>query len=451
MIERSTLTSGVRVVTESVPDARSLAVGVYVGVGGRDEPDLLAGASHFLEHLLFKGTPTRSARELAEAIDATGGDMNAYTSREHTAFYARVPAAHGPMAVRILAEVLGEPALRPDEVDAEREVILEELAAAEDSPEDVVHTRLADALFPGHPLGREVLGTEATIEALSRDEIAGFHGEWYRPANLVVAAAGRTTHQEVLDLLDGFNGAGDGGAVPERSAPVADPEPLVVVRHPVEQAHLTFGWRGLAQDDPDRWALAVANYALGGGTASRLFQEVREERGLAYTVYSSVSMNVDCGALTAYAATSPAKVPEVVEITERIVAELVDGRHHRPGAHPRPRLPRGLPRAGPGGHGLPHGPHRPQRAGPRRGPHARRAPRQAPRRHPRRRRPRAAPRPRRSAHPGGRRPLRRPPRLSSPTGYGSVHGVHGQAAADGQGIVREGQGEARRRPGRPDG
>ena len=325
MIERSALPSGVRVVTESVPDARSLAVGVYVGVGGRDEPDLLAGASHFLEHLLFKGTPTRSARELAEAIDATGGDMNAYTSREHTAFYARVPAAHGPMAVRVLADVLADPALRPDEVDAEREVILEELAAAEDSPEDVVHTRLADALFPGHPLGREVLGTEATIEALSRDEIAGFHGEWYRPANLVVAAAGRTTHQEVLDLLEGFNGAGDGGAVPERSAPVADPEPLVVVRHPVEQAHLTFGWRGLSQDDPDRWALAVANYALGGGTASRLFQEVREERGLAYTVYSSVSMNVDCGALTAYAATSPAKVPEVVEIAERIVAELVDG------------------------------------------------------------------------------------------------------------------------------
>jgi predicted Zn-dependent peptidase len=313
------------VVTESVPDARSLAVGVYVGVGGRDEPDLLAGASHFLEHLLFKGTPTRSARELAEAIDATGGDMNAYTSREHTAFYARVPAAHGPMAVRVLAEVLADPALRTDEVDAEREVILEELAAAEDSPEDVVHTRLADALFPGHPLGREVLGTEATIEALSRDEIAGFHGEWYRPANLVVAAAGRTSHQEVLDLLDGFRGAGDGGAVPERAAPVVDPEPLVVVRHPVEQAHLTFGWRGLAQDDPDRWALAVANYALGGGTASRLFQEVREERGLAYTVYSSVSMNVDCGALTAYAATSPAKVPEVVEIAERIVAELVDG------------------------------------------------------------------------------------------------------------------------------
>jgi predicted Zn-dependent peptidase len=187
-----------------------------------------------------------------------------------------------------------------------------------------VHTRLADALFPGHPLGREVLGTEATIEALSRDQIADFHGQWYRPANLVVAAAGRLTHDDVVARLDGFAGAGDGGAAPRRSAPIADPEPLVVVRHPVEQAHVTFGWRALAQDDPDRWALAVANYALGGGTASRLFQEVREERGLAYTVYSSVSMNVDCGALTVYAATSPAKLPEVVEITERIVAELAD-------------------------------------------------------------------------------------------------------------------------------
>jgi predicted Zn-dependent peptidase len=323
LIQRSTLPSGVRVVTESVPEARSASVGVYVGVGGRDEPDPLAGASHFLEHLLFKGTATRSARELAEAIDATGGDMNAYTSREHTAFYARVPAAHGAMALDVLADVLARPALRPDEVEAEREVILEELAAAEDSPEDVVHTRLAEALFPRHPLGREVLGTEATIEALRRDEIAEFHGHWYRPANLVVAAAGRLSHDDVVARLDGFAGAGDGGAAPHRTAPTADPEPLVVVRHPIEQAHLTFGWRGVHQDDPDRWALAVANYVLGGGTASRLFQEVREERGLAYTVYSAVSTNVDCGAVTAYAATSPAKVPEVVEIAERIVAELV--------------------------------------------------------------------------------------------------------------------------------
>jgi predicted Zn-dependent peptidase len=313
----------VRVVTERMPDARSVTVGAYVGVGGRDEADEVAGASHFLEHLLFKGTAEQSARQLAEAIDATGGEMNAYTSREHTSFYARVPAAHREMAIGTLASVLSEPALRAEEVDAEREVILEELAAADDNPEDVVHMRLAESLFPGHPLGREVLGTEASIEGMSRDDIAGFHGEWYRPANLVVAAAGAVDHDDVCATLDGFAGAGPGGTAPQRAAPPGELVPEVIVRHPVEQAHLVLGWRTLDQDDPDRWPLAFANYALGGGTASRLFQEVREERGLAYTVFSSVSLNVDSGALTIYAATSPAKLPEVLAVIDDVVASLV--------------------------------------------------------------------------------------------------------------------------------
>jgi predicted Zn-dependent peptidase len=324
LIQRSTLPSGVRVVTERMPGSRSVAVGAYVGVGGRDEDADLAGASHFLEHLLFKGTPTRSARELAEAIDATGGEMNAYTSREHTSFYARVPAGHGRMAVETLAEVLSDPALRHDEVEAEREVILEELAAAEDNPEDVAHTRLAEALFPDHPLGREVLGTEGSIEAMTRDEIASFHTRWYRPRNLVIAAAGAVDHDEVRALLDGFTGTGEGGEVPARRAPNAALVDRIVVRHPVEQAHLALGWRCLDQDDPDRWALAFANYVLGGGTASRLFQQVREERGLAYTVFSSVALNVDSGALTVYAATSPAKVSEVLAIVDAIVGDLVE-------------------------------------------------------------------------------------------------------------------------------
>jgi predicted Zn-dependent peptidase len=323
LIQRSTLPSGVRVVTESMPEARSVAVGAFVGVGGRDESDAQAGASHFLEHLLFKGTATRSARELAEAIDATGGEMNAYTAREHTSFYARVPAGHAPMAITTLAQVLTEPALRPDEIDAEREVILEELAAAEDNPEDVVHMRLAEALFPDHPLGREVLGSETSIEAMPRDVIAAFHGSWYRPANLVIAAAGALDHDAVLSLLDGFTGAGPGGERPQRTAPAAPPRAEVVERLPVEQAHLALGWRSIHQDDPDRWALALGNYVLGGGTASRLFQEIREQRGLAYTVYSSVSQHADAGSLTVYAGTSPSKVEEVLDIVERIVAELV--------------------------------------------------------------------------------------------------------------------------------
>jgi predicted Zn-dependent peptidase len=323
LIRRSTLPSGVRLVTERMPEARSVAVGAYVGVGGRDEPAEVAGASHFLEHLLFKGTVARSARDLAEAIDATGGEMNAYTSREHTSFYARVPATHGPMAITTLAEVLAEPAIRPGEVEAEREVILEELAAAEDNPEDVAHTRLAEAVFPDHPLGREVLGTEASIDAMARDEIAAFHHHWYRPTNLVLAVAGAIDHDEVASLLDDFAGAGPGGELPVREAPTAPPVAEVVVRHPVEQAHLALGWRSLAHDDPDRWALALANYVLGGGTASRLFQEVREDRGLAYSVFSSIAMNADSGSLTVYAATSPSKIGEVLAIIDGIVEQLL--------------------------------------------------------------------------------------------------------------------------------
>ena len=305
-----------------MPEARSAAIGVYVGVGGRDEADDVAGASHFLEHLLFKGTATRSARDIAERIDATGGDMNAYTSREHTAFYARVPARDRAETMDLLLDVLAQPALRPNEVEAERDVILEELSAAEDNPEDVVHMRLAEALYPAHPLGREVLGTEASIEAMTRDDIAAFHDVWYRPANLVVAVAGDVEHEQCLAALDGFEGAGPGGERPSRLPPEATPVPELVERLPVDQAHLALGWWTISHDDPDRYPLAYANYVLGGGTASRLFQKVREERGLAYAVFSAVSLNVDRGSMTVYAATSPSKLAEVLAIVEEQVAAL---------------------------------------------------------------------------------------------------------------------------------
>ena len=323
LIRQTELPSGVRLVTERMPGALSAAVGAYVGVGGRDEDDSVAGASHFLEHLLFKGTATRSARQIAELIDATGGDMNAYTSREHTAFYARVPARDRDLAVDVLAEVLSEPALRPSEVDAEREVILEELAAAEDNPEDVAHMRLAASMYPDHPLGREVLGTEDSIEAMRRDDIVAFHERWYRPANLVVAAAGDVDHDDLAARLADFGGAAPGGETPVRAAPSGTVVPTVVERHSVEQAHLCLGWHGPGHSDDDRYALAFVNHVLGGGTSSRLFQEIREERGLAYTVFSSVSLNVDGGALTVYAATSPAKLPEVLAIVDAEVDALV--------------------------------------------------------------------------------------------------------------------------------
>jgi predicted Zn-dependent peptidase len=323
-IEKSVLASGVRVVTEQMPDARSVTVGFWIGVGGRDEPEPLSGASHFLEHLLFKGSAGRSAAEIAESVDAVGGEMNAFTAREHTAYYARLPERELGFGLDLLAEVISSPALRPHEVDAEREVILEEILSAEDTPEDRVHQALAATLFPDHPLGREVLGDRRSIDSMERDEIASFHAGHYRPANLVVAAAGRLDHRDVVERIDGFLDGGPLGARPVRSAPVAELSPLTVVHRPTEQAHLAMGWRGFGQDDPDRYALALLNHVLGGGMSSRLFQEIRETRGLVYSIYSFSSLYADAGALTIYAGTAPSKVAEVLSLVEAEVERLLD-------------------------------------------------------------------------------------------------------------------------------
>ncbi|MDQ1520998.1 MAG: hypothetical protein QOI55_2071, partial [Actinomycetota bacterium] len=195
-VRRTRLANGIRVVTERMPDARSVTTGFWVAVGGRDEPAELAGASHFLEHLVFKGSKDQNAREIAESVDALGGEMNAFTSREHTAYYTRLPADELEFGLELLTTVLSQPALRPHEVDAERDVILEELAMSEDTPDDKVHSLLAASVFPNHPLGREVLGDEATVAALARDEIQTFFKEHYRPANVVIAAAGRLHHDD---------------------------------------------------------------------------------------------------------------------------------------------------------------------------------------------------------------------------------------------------------------
>jgi predicted Zn-dependent peptidase len=301
-----------------------VAVGAYVGVGGRDETPAVSGASHFLEHLLFKGTESRNSRDIAVAVDAVGGEMNAYTAREHTAFYARLPAPALRMGLLLLHDVLAEPALRHHEVEAERDVILEELAAAEDDPDDLVHMGLARALFPGHPLGQEVLGDRESIAALTRDGIAAFHRSWYRPGNLVVAAAGAVDHEQVVEAFAGFGAGGPSGAAPVRHAPTEDPEPRVTIRHPVEQAHLAMGWRAVDHHDPDRYPLAFANYVLGGGLASRLFQAVREERGLAYSIFSSTSSHSDCGSLAVSAATSSSMVGEVLAVVDDEIAALVE-------------------------------------------------------------------------------------------------------------------------------
>lgn len=319
-LRRTVLGDGCRVVTDELPGSQCLSVGVWVAVGGRDEPDERAGASHFLEHLLFKGTSRRDARSIAVEVDAVGGDMNAFTANEHTAYYARVPASEEAVALDVLLDVVADPALRADDVEGEREVILEELAAAADDPDDVCAVQLFDQLFPGHPLGREVLGTEASIAGLDSDAIAGFFQEWYTPTNLVVVASGAVDHDRLAEAVAAAFAGRPPGPRPRREPPPGDVVPLAATARPVDQLHVGIGWRALPATDPDRYALAVLNHVLGAGPSSRLFWEVREERGLTYSISSGVSHHVDTGALTVHCATTPAKARELLSVVEGVVA-----------------------------------------------------------------------------------------------------------------------------------
>lgn len=320
----TTLDNGIRVVTDTMPHARSVSTGVWVAVGARDEAAADAGVSHFLEHLFFKGSEQRSARSIAEAVDAVGGDLNAFTSREHTAFHSRLPADHWRLGFEILGDVLSAPALRAADVDAERQVILEELHAALDTPEDLVHMAAMEGLFPDHPLGREVLGDADTVTAMTRDRIADFFALHYRPENLVVAVAGRVGHDEVCAEVERCLAVATGGVRPRRAAPTPAVTPLQVQARDGEQVHLVLGWRGLAFDHPDRYALHVANQVLGGGSASRLFQSIREDRALAYSVYSWVSSYSDAGMLGAYVGTSPGRSAEVVEALDAELTRVAE-------------------------------------------------------------------------------------------------------------------------------
>ncbi|HET9728096.1 MAG TPA: pitrilysin family protein [Acidimicrobiia bacterium] len=321
MIERSELDSGLRVVTESVPDLPSITIGAWVGSGSRDERVDAGewGCSHFLEHLLFKGTAERSAREIADAIESVGGEMNAFTTHEQTVFYVRVPDVHFDLAFDVLADVVWYPAFRPNEVESERNVILEEIGMRDDTPDDLVHDVFGAAMFPGHPLGREVIGSRDSISAMTRDRIADYHAAHYHPSNVVLSVAGNVTHAAVLEAVAAKYPNGDERR-PERRDPAPDqPAGRTVVERDLEQAHVVIGMRGLSSLDPDRYALTVVNQVLGGGMSSRLFQEVREQRGLAYSVYSYQAGFTDNGYVAVYAGTAPERVGESLDV---INAEL---------------------------------------------------------------------------------------------------------------------------------
>jgi predicted Zn-dependent peptidase len=328
VIRRTVLPGGLRVVTEAVPGARSAAVGVWVGVGSRDETPALSGASHFLEHLLFKGTRTRSALDIAVAVDAVGGDLNAFTSREHTCYYAHVLGADLPMAVDLVCDVVTDAVIAPPDVEAERGVILEEIAMRDDDPSDLVGDLFGEALFGSTPLGRPVIGDVATIETLTRDRIAGYYQRKYTPDTMVVAVAGAVDHAAlVAQVRAAFGARLDTGATPRPprtgSAPKRAPvRRVTVAERPTEQANLVLGGTGLARTDERRFALSVLNNALGGGMSSRLFQEIREKRGLAYSVYSFTSHHAGAGQFGVSVGCHPAKVPEVLSIAREQLAEV---------------------------------------------------------------------------------------------------------------------------------
>ncbi len=322
MIETSVLPCGIRLVTETMADVRSVAVAYWVGTGSRDEPGELAGASHFLEHLLFKGTEARSAAAIAEALDEVGGDCNAFTTKEYTTFYVRLLSDHLTLGLDILSDIMWEPALRADDIEAERTVILDEILMHADEPADLATERWQSSLFPDHGLGRDTLGTASSVQRITREDIRAFFDHHYRPSNMVVSVAGDCRHDTVAaDLERRFAGT-QGGSVPERTAPGPDVVALDVVRRPTEQAHLVYGARSVSRFDERRWALAVLNHVLGGGLSSRLFQKVREQRGLAYSVWSERAAYQDTGSLAVVVGTAPEHLDEVLHIVHDEMAQL---------------------------------------------------------------------------------------------------------------------------------
>jgi predicted Zn-dependent peptidase len=326
-VRRDVLPGGLRVVTEQVPGVRSVAFGIWVAVGSRDEKPALHGASHFLEHLLFKGTERRGALEISSLMDAVGGEMNAFTAKEYTCYYARVLDEDLALAVDVVADLVRDSLVTPEDVEVERGVILEEIAMHDDDPGDVVHDTFAEALWGDSPLGRNVIGSVESIEGLTRKQIDGFYRKRYDLPHMVVAASGALQHDVLVRLVaDAFRSSGDGGPAPLRPTAKATRSYARVVHVPrrTEQANLVLGTTALRRDDPRRFALSVLSTALGGGMSSRLFQSVREERGLAYSVYSYTDAHADTGSFGVYAGCAPAKVGKVLDLVRAELAEVAE-------------------------------------------------------------------------------------------------------------------------------
>jgi len=330
-VRRTVLPSGLRIVTEEVPSVRSAAIGIWVNVGSRDETPAVAGASHFLEHLLFKGTTRRTALEISATIEAVGGEMNAFTSKEYTCFYARVIDTDLPMAIDVVSDLITSSIVSALDVDAERKVVLEEIAMRDDDPSDLVHDLYAETYYGDTTLGRPILGTIKSIKEMSRSSVFNYYKKKYLPQDLVVAVAGNIKHKRVVAMVE--EALSRDNFLEVKGAPQIRPNTPVKTKpmHSVglltrktEQAHMFYGMEGVARADDRRFAMGVLASALGGGMSSRLFQEIREKRGLAYSVYAYAQQFAGSGQIGFYAGCNPTKAIEVVEIIREILADVAE-------------------------------------------------------------------------------------------------------------------------------
>jgi predicted Zn-dependent peptidase len=323
-VEISKLASGLTVVTDNMSHVETAALGVWAGVGGRDEKPNEHGISHLLEHMAFKGTTRRSSREIVEEIEAVGGDLNAGTSTETTSYYARVMKADVPLALDVLADILANPAFEPEELEREKNVIVQEIGAAQDTPDDVVFEHLNELCYPDQPMGRSLLGTAKTLRGFDRDMLRSYLSTHYRGPDMVVAAAGAVDHQQVVAEVEKRFASFDATLGPKPQAAQFGKGGAKVVHRELEQAHLTLALEGVPQTDLSLFSLQVFTNILGGGMSSRLFQEVREKRGLCYSIYSFHAPYTDTGFFGLYTGTDPADAPEMMEVVVDIMNDSVE-------------------------------------------------------------------------------------------------------------------------------
>jgi predicted Zn-dependent peptidase len=324
MVIEETLPSGMRLVTESISHVRSVTVGVWVTRGSRHESDAESGVAHFVEHMLFKGTTSRSAREIAQTIDSIGGQLDAFTAKEYAGYYIKVLDEHLPVAIDLLSDMLLRPALAPDDVIKEQQVILEEIKMVEDAPDDLVHELFAQQFWSKHPLGRPILGTPETVTSFDSNRLRQFFSRSYVAPHLIIAAAGNLDHQALKGLIERGFADLPGGQRATVSAPPAVTRGVTLRTKDIEQTHLCVGTPAYPQAHQDRHAMYVLNTILGGSMSSRLFQHIREERGLAYAVFSNLTTYCDAGMVTVYAGCASEKVGEVIDLTLQELRELRD-------------------------------------------------------------------------------------------------------------------------------